>query len=429
MILIVGICLVVSVGIIRAGDKNWTNPVLLVCCTYYILVIVSRATLSEYEWYGFGILWLMIACIMLIFGFLAAKKIIIKQFKFQRFPSGIRIKRIHDGTWVFIFILIVLGMFRWLYEVYLNGFSIQNFLSLDSLGKMNNSFAVERYSGQSKKNIIMQILNIVIYSVPLCGGFSLAFSKTKKEKLICAFSLLPMFLCLLTNNGKAGFLGIIILFFSAYICGYMCKYGKAPRIKYKYFVILLFCVLLLFCITFFSMMLRIGEISTSTAQIVAKKYLIYAFAEIQSFDLWFSKYSNNSSLTFGQQTYIGIANTLGLAERVQGVYYTLPGTVSNVYTVFRGIVEDFGNILGLVYVWGKGFLLGWCYLKIMYNPRICVIASMIFVGELFFFIYGYMVSPWSYLSYVFAMFVFGFFLCIAKCHNVRVVFGKKVLMK
>lgn len=430
MIVIVGICFAGTIWMIRVSDKNWSNPVLLICCFYFSLILASLCTLGkEYEWHGFGIAWLTLSCIVLFVGYMVSRQLYKKTFFLTKNTVKFELNSIYDGAWFFIGILIILGMFRWIYEVHLNGFSVQSFFSLNSLGEMNNYMAVARYSGQSTINSVTQLLNVALYSAPICGGFSLPFSKNKRGVLICICSLLPEILCLFTTNTKAGLLACVILFGSAYLCGYNCKYNQAPRINAKLVIIIFSIVVLLFIITFFSMMLRIGTISAKTAQIVTKKYLIYAFAEIQSFDLWFSEYTSNSSLSFGKQTYVGIINALGLTERIQGIYYTLPGASSNVYTVFRGIVEDFGNILGLAYIWGKGFLLGWCYLKVLYNPRICVIASMIFVGELFFFIFGYIVSPWSYLSYVFAMFVFGFFLCIAKCHNVRVVFGKKVLMK
>lgn len=59
--------------------------------------------------------------------------------------------------------------------------------------------------------------------------------------------------------------------------------------------------------------------------------------------------------SFGAMTFLGISNVLGVVQRVQGVYTALLGTSSNVYTVFRGIVEDFGIIGGIIFISLQGF--------------------------------------------------------------------------
>ena len=45
--------------------------------------------------------------------------------------------------------------------------------------------------------------------------------------------------------------------------------------------------------------------------VVLKKIIVYAFGNVQSFDIWLSDYFRSSILSYGKLTYLGIADALG----------------------------------------------------------------------------------------------------------------------
>lgn len=167
-----------------------------------------------------------------------------------------------------------------------------------------------------------------------------------------------------------------------------------------------------FCLLIFSMMLRIGEINSSTLSVVLQKFIIYAFGDVQSFDTWISTYYKPSDgMSLGAQTFLGISNLIGVAVKTQGVYSSLPGTASNVYTAFRGVVSDFGIIGGIVFTSILGFFIG-ASIKTIRDSIMPRFSIFFVVQGIFFFIFGMFVSPWTYLSYILAVFVFYFYLLI-----------------
>lgn len=325
---------------------------------------------------------------------------------------------ISNLAWFYIEALIVVGMWRWIYEVSLYGISLNNFFSIDSLAEANNLIAVARYSGGGVTNLLTQIGNIVIYAAPICGGYSFVYAKNFFQKVVSAASLLPEFLILLTNNTKAGFIGCLILWGAAYFIGYNEKNGGAPKINLKVFLTIGSLFIAFFGITFFSMMLRIGTISASTAKIVAQKYIVYACGQVQSFDVWLGHYYDAfAEKTLGQYTFFGVLNTLGIATREQGIYSSLPMTSSNVFTAFRGMIEDYGILLSFVIILITGYLVG-----ILYSRQKMGGSSKVFLlSTYFFFIFGLFVSPWSYMSYIVAVLMFGPFDHLAKRKDIKVI--------
>ena len=185
---------------------------------------------------------------------------------------------------------------------------------------------------------------------------------------------------------------------------------------------------LAFGLLLFSMMLRIGRVDSETFDIVTEKFISYAFGEIQAFDWWFKVGRSNLNYSAGVQTFMSIFHNLGMVERKSGVYDFIPGVVSNVYTVFRGIIEDFGTVGGLVFVAICGCIAGYYFEKIKYSVKLPVVSCSFVVGIDFLFIYGYIISPWIYTSYVIMMFFFIGFVALCKGKNIIITYGNKILI-
>ncbi len=415
---------------IQKIEKNW-GSFLFVCGVFWgtLTFLAGVALRKEYEWGYKGILWIYInffaLAVMYYVGKRSAKREYIDCCKNEPHMNG----KLSNSSWVIIKILTLLGIIKWLYEVILNGFSVQDFLSVSALAQMNNSMAVERYSGRGLINIITQMLNVAVYAAPCCGGFAVVFAENKKQKIWAYMTLLPILLVLLLTNVKAGFVGAICLWLVSFLISYLYRYKSAPKLNVKLLGIILGIVMFFLGITMFSMMLRMGSVNQSTFEAVIRKYLIYAFGEIQSFDIWLSDYFTPKEFSFGTQTFIGIFNTLGIVIRNQGVYSSVPESASNVFTVFRGVIQDFGTFFGTIFISIHGLLAGYCTKKIEQSKKIPVISCVLLLSIYFFFLYGYFVSPWSYISHILALIVFAVYLTIAKGYSVRIVFGDKVIWR
>ncbi len=112
----------------------------------------------------------------------------------------------------------------------------------------------------------------------------------------------------------------------------------------------------------------------------------------------------DNSLKYGVMTFFGIFNGIGLAKRQTGIYRDLVyfGRLdktmrSNVYTIFRMLIDDFGKIGALVFL----VLLGFASSKaiIFIQKRKMVFLSQTFLVAVYSYVmWGFVASIWAYTS-------------------------------
>ena len=403
--------------------KEWCSPIYLSGVFWMIYTLVSYISMWNFFPFSFfGITWIDVAFWIMLF----AENIGDRKANDAN-AAVYEITILSNQSWFYLKVCCVLGLVAFLYQISLYGFNLDSFTSLDTLATMNNTVAVARYSGNGVVNGMTQILLIFVYAAPACGGFALVHAEKMLQKVWAVVSMLPSVLMVLFTNTKAVLIGAAILWCSTYLIAYFLKYKHAPIVKPKLVLAAFGIFTVFFCFLFFSMTLRMGEISAVTLATAQKKLSIYAFGEVQSFDWWCAN-AYDADYKFGTATYLGIANILGLAKKTQGVYTSFPGTSSNVFTVFRGVIEDFGFVLGLLYLAAKALLCGVCFNRVRNSKHIPIFSVVFLMAEMFFLFFGAFVSPWTYMSYILAIFMFAGYLAAATSRNVRIVFGKKVLL-
>ena len=412
IVLFMSILLIYFAKMMNSGKFS---PVSMISWYWIIWIVASLlGTITLYSWDYTGVIWIYSALFLFcLFYFAGAPFSIVTV---HRKSQTIKLGEITSISWIFLLLLIVLGMVKWGLQVYTNGFGFENFLSIDSLAEMNHEFAVNRYSGNGMEGgiigAVISILNAMVYAAPLCGGFSYPYTNTSKKKILSIFSLSPSILVTLTNNTKAGMIGSFLLFFSSFFIGYYCKYNSWPKIKLKKIILGIIGFFLFLGSMLFSMVLRMGSVDLSTLAMAFQKIIVYAFGNVQSFDIWFSRYAGDESNLYGMMTFLGIADTLGLIERVQGVYSSLMDSASNVFTVFRGLISDFGILGGMVFVALLGLLLRVAVNSIHKSFNPCISATFS-ISVLFFFTFGIFISPWTYLSFIVAFLILWFYIFMA----------------
>ena len=415
--------LTVGILFIAIGKKIcaiWNSPVYMCGIFWIFYVLISYVLMHKRYSFGMlGIAWIYIVIFIMFIAEHMGKSV----FSITELQNNENIW-ISDQSWTYLKICSILGILAFFYQIKLYGFRLNNFISIDSLAHMNNLVAVARYSGKGIVNSLTQLLLIFVYAAPACGGFSTVYADTTEKKIWSYGSLIPSILLVLFLNTKAVIIGAGILWVSTFLISYYLKYKRSPDIKVKNILILLIIGGIFFLFMIVSMILRMGEVSQYSFMIAQRKIIVWIFGEVQSFDWWCSNV-RILDYKFGAATYLGLANTLGIAEKIQGVYTSYSGTASNVYTAFRGVIEDYGYLFGAVYLFIKAFVGGCCFSYIGQATSIKVFSIVYLVAELFFLLFGAFVSPWTYMSYILAMVFFGIYLIVASMSNIKFVFGRR----
>jgi oligosaccharide repeat unit polymerase len=278
--------------------------------------------------------------------------------------------------------------------------------------EMNKEIAISRYSGNEVYSVFNQFFLIFSYAAPVIGGFCYRLVG-KWEKVLCVITLIPCTFIALTQSLKMGMIASFILFFGAYITS-SYTYGLPIRLKAKFVVRLALIVVGFIGTLFVSMVFRTGEVSEKTILDISEKFFTYALGHFHCFDIWFTSYEP-ANYAWGTKTLMGISNLLGLEERGQGIYaeYMQVGKngyhgISNVFTAFRPLVEDFGEAGSYAVMFLLGFL-SKLSLKNLTVGRMVFLNQTVLSAVYAYLIWSFAASFFAYTSYL-AMFFLSYFL-------------------
>lgn len=391
--------------------KTIEHPSIFFVSYYTVQIILAMVVFRDYEYSFYGVLWMMAAMILFSIGGLFANGL--KTNKTNRLIENKTIKIKEQLSHKFLAVSMILGSFYFIEFYFRNGLSLNQLLDLDSLMDLNNSIAVERSSGNSGQvSFISRFFLVFTYLSPLIGGFNINFMRSKKSKVFCFLSLMPAFLIILVQNTKAVWIASIFLFISGYLTSNIKLNKSLPKLLFKKIFWISAGFFTFIGINYLSMILRVGYFDESIIGTINKKFTLYALGHIPAFDIWFSDNLRSIDYNFGVKTFYGIADFIGLSERVRGIYVdqvSWSGWSTNVYTAFRPLIDDFGPYLSLTFMLLMGFIMSYIFYMVK-NKNLRFKGMALLSAFYFYVLYGFITSPWAYMSYILAFIFFAIYL-------------------
>ncbi len=364
------------------------------------------------DWGYNGILWMILTCFSCLIGQVVGGKFQITEISYKKEEK-------RNYLYVILVFIILIGLIEPLFYVKGFGYSVLDLVDFNKLLQLNTEIAYDRYSGHEyNAPAISAVLSIIIYMGALVGGYAFHYMKKVGGKILSVAVLLPIFFLAIITNAKVGVIASIFLWFIGWLLKSL-QMKNLDRALTSRLLIIGVCVAILgIAFLDLTMLMRIGSIDLETQLIVNKKLQEYAFGQVNSFDYWYDSY-DSTNLEMGANTYMFLTNWFGITARKQGVYDLMPGLVSNIYTINRGIITDFGKLGGIIYWFIIGGISGITYKRVKTGTERKII-SMVILGAIYFTIlYGFIISPWIYSSYVLAFIGFGVFLVVLKYVNIN----------
>ena len=112
----------------------------------------------------------------------------------------------------------------------------------------------------------------------------------------------------------------------------------------------------------------------------------------------------DNSLKYGVMTFFGVFNGIGLAKRQTGIYrdYIYFGRLdktmrSNVYTIFRMLIDDFGKVGALIFLLLLGFASGKAVVMIQ-KRKFVFLCQAFLIAVYSYVLWGFVASIWAYTS-------------------------------
>lgn len=294
--------------------------------------------------------------------------------------------------------------------------NLSSYSSLSSgvsgLLELSHQNAVDRYDGSQNVSLLYKISSLFAYFLTFLLSMLYATERKRKTLLCIVFHFLILLLDSILMAARAGLLLQLFCFLANF---YAFSYYNANRASFnisirKILYVIMF-VLIIFSFFVLIQIVRGGKTEYDIFAIVSH-VITWFVGYIPGFDFWIT-HLYRYELTFGQRTFVGIFDLLGITQRVSGVYPAIDignGRYSNIFTAYRGLIEDF-SFFGLYIIL---FLLG---ILLPLIPNYTISSGRCFFAPfsgfiLFFFFWSYVINPYSYNVIFFSAILFWFYFSI-----------------
>lgn len=379
------------------------------------VVLIYSVFHNYFSFSGWGLVYISCCCLIFSMGSLSGKLLgVILPEKDECHVVN------SDRALLLLKISLVLAFLNVIIGIYENGFSLSELTSFNKLIELNTVASDNRYMHLTSSSLMNQLTLIFVYLSPLLGGYVLPILKNNR-RIWSFMAVVPALLISLTQSIKLGFISSVLLWVVGLIVSSYANNKDFFRMRLTTFLKISFYGISFMTILFFSMAFRVGKFDSDSLKMIGERFFTYAFGHLPAFDSWFTKNIGEINPTNGVKTFYGITNYLGIAERKQGVFSEIiflgknnnPQSdyimSTNVYTMFRFIVEDFGYIGSILMIFTTGMLSGFSWLM-MLKKRATIFFQTILIAVLFFIFLSFATSAWVYTSYIATMVLMYLFL-------------------
>ena len=268
-------------------------------------------------------------------------------------------------------------------------------LSFDAIVQTIHKLAVARNGGTWEEPAAARVLTTATYLGPMLSGVMIGLRNTGSARWWSLLVFLPSVLITVILTTKSSLLLPLALAASAYLATSIAN-GTAALLTWRRAAWLLGGVAVIAVGFVLIQMARYAGWAQGRLEVVIPSLWQSVFPYLGVFSMWLQNNGVTASLhpTFGQYTFAGIFELLRIHTRVAGLYtdqVVINGSQYNVYTAFRGVVQDFTIPGALVFFGLVGFGVQLAYRRVR-------AGDMAFVGVLAAF---YAATLWSFVVDVF----------------------------
>jgi oligosaccharide repeat unit polymerase len=347
----------------RLLSESWLAPSAFVGLTWSVYVVVPLLVAPEFPMPSLGI-WVLLSLVLSIQMGASLMAGNAQSNQGIRAVAGLNsglLRKMEKAIIVFA-VMATVG------TVYLGWRTTQeNDLTLSGVGLLaiGSLLSVARYSGENEP-FIFRVLYVWVYPAALLGGVAFAFASSRKSKLICFAAAIPAFVYVFLETAKAAALFVVCCWLAGYMAMKVVKGHERFRLlNRKTLIVAVMCVIA--CTVLFVVTEAIRSRSKYQGLVIAPdsvRMKAAAFGYLSAFSQWMSA-SKSESLGFGTYTFGGVFEFAGIHPRALGIFtssVTLPGLEeNNVYTAFRGLIEDFSYPGAIAICVGLGALCEYGY--------------------------------------------------------------------
>ena len=249
-----------------------------------------------------------------------------------------------------------------------NGFKLSSVLSLDGLFQVGNSISLQRYSAAfNQTSPVLSLLLMVTFVGALAAPrWLICSARSRFRRAKAALPILGATLYGAVSTARAAIVVSAVLWAGSYLTA-RSLLGRPVHLRMATVARIMIGVtagiLLLLGIAY----IRVGGPSARGSQKIVAKVESYAFGYVPAFSAWqrsleapsfffVSRGDRWGDLTFNGVTKLVIHNSID--DKPYPEFFTVDkqGDTTNIYTFFRGLIEDFGILGSIFFMFVAGFI-------------------------------------------------------------------------
>jgi oligosaccharide repeat unit polymerase len=239
--------------------------------------------------------------------------------------------------------------------------------SLSGLLAVGHLLSVERYAGEQTP-FLVRVLVTWTFPAALLGGMSFAVAASRRARILCFMPLLPALAFSLVQAAKANTLIAVVLGISGYLAMRTLSSQPGTRNARTRLITLVTAVAtgLFFFFAVDTLRSHTQKQNDLEVQSDFGRVKSTAIGYLSVFSYWVDRPEGLDSvhLNFGEYTFGGLLQAAGFGKREVGIYtdvVNVGSDDSNIYTAFRGLVEDFTPLGAALACAMAGFASGRAY--------------------------------------------------------------------
>jgi oligosaccharide repeat unit polymerase len=350
MTVLAAVALLALAILARQVEGSWLSPGPFYAGFWTVLTVATLVLAPELPLYGAGMWWIVLSTFAVVLGSWIALGLGRKPTNTSARPPATRPALART-----VAVLSGVGLLATWFLLQSQGESLSVLFSSSNLAQVARDFSIARYAGSYTTPISVNVCVVALYTAATLGGCLLGQSSVPvRRRAVGLLPLIPAAGVTLVDTAKAPLYITLVLLVS----GFLITRSGSARLSWR--ALLLVIAILAFVIpgSILVNLNRYGgsvssslDVSVTTARIHSE-----ALGSLPAFTYWFdhSAAPGQGQLTWGTSSFFGPSAILTGNSRILGVYsdfVSFPsGLGSNVYTVYRGLIEDFtlpGSLLVL----------------------------------------------------------------------------------
>lgn len=384
--------------VVRVGDRSWVTPAALFALIWAFYTPTLLFFVPSAEPFIHGAVWITAAVGVVALGAVIASVLLPRIRQQQARIPGVRaIPVLRKLVWLSVLAGLTETVILFLQRG-ATTFSLLNLMAVSAANRADN------YAGEAETGIVERFAIILLYLGALYGGTLFRLSGEKRDKILGLAGLLVLVLINTLHGSRFGSIYGGGFWLSAYLATHVALSDPVEGVKSKF--------LFRFAITGIGVVLGFSLVTMgiryqmwSGGEPTVGWWYIFSdpFGFVAAFCLWFNDY-HAAAPELGARMFRRIAGLWGVDYPLY-----LPVDVgfnsSNVFTVFRELIDDFTPFGALEFLLFYGFAARIAFWAAMRNNRMAVPFLAICYG---FALTSVASSAFAYTTIVAAMLIFIF---------------------